>query len=125
MAATGVPTPCLSKFMPLTEKNSRTGRAWALCLAAACLFPPLGHRSAIAALPQLGFDRLPAAQLMAAMNRVTLLQILIEMYWRGVPPQELRRWERVHRWLYSLHARSRRSAYFWSSRMYRSSASAP
>jgi hypothetical protein len=37
-----------------------------------------------------------------------LLLVLMEMYWRGLPPRALLRWERLQRWLYSLHARSRR-----------------
>ena len=37
-----------------------------------------------------------------------LLQMLIEMYWRGIPPRELLDWQRTYRWLYGLHARSRR-----------------
>ena len=37
MAATGVATACLPKFMPLTEKTSRITRGWALVAMAACL----------------------------------------------------------------------------------------
>ncbi|MDH5219998.1 MAG: lipopolysaccharide kinase InaA family protein [Betaproteobacteria bacterium] len=37
-----------------------------------------------------------------------LLHMLIEMYWRGIPPRELLDWQRAYRWLYGLHARSRR-----------------
>lgn len=47
-------------------------------LVAACRFPPLGHRSAIASLPQLGFRKVPAARLYDAMNRATALKVLIE-----------------------------------------------
>jgi 2-keto-3-deoxy-L-rhamnonate aldolase RhmA len=47
-------------------------------IAAACQFPPQGHRSAIASLPQLGFQKVTLAELQQAMNRTTLLQILIE-----------------------------------------------
>lgn len=47
-------------------------------LVAACRFPPLGHRSAIASLPQLGFRKVAAARLYDAMNRATALKVLIE-----------------------------------------------
>lgn len=47
-------------------------------LVAACRFPPLGHRSAIASLPQLGFRKVPAARLYDTMNRATALKVLIE-----------------------------------------------
>ncbi len=47
-------------------------------LVAACRFPPLGHRSAIGSLPQLGFRKMPAARLYGAMNRATALKVLIE-----------------------------------------------
>ena len=47
-------------------------------VVAACRFPPLGHRSAIAQLPTVGYQRLPAAQLNDACNRNTLVKLLIE-----------------------------------------------
>lgn len=37
-----------------------------------------------------------------------LLQMLVEMYWRGVPPRSLLRWVRLRRWLNGLWIRSRR-----------------
>lgn len=47
-------------------------------LVAACRFPPLGHRSAIASLPQAQYARLPAGALFAQMNRATAVKVLIE-----------------------------------------------
>jgi len=47
-------------------------------LVAACRFPPLGHRSAIATLPHVGYQKMPAAAFNEAMNRTTLLKVLIE-----------------------------------------------
>ena len=47
-------------------------------LVSACRFPPLGHRSAIATLPQVGYRRLPAATLYSTVNRATLVQVLVE-----------------------------------------------
>ncbi|WP_432730656.1 HpcH/HpaI aldolase family protein [Variovorax sp. W6] len=47
-------------------------------LAAACRFPPHGHRSAIAALPQFGFQRLPAAETYRLANDTVLVNVLIE-----------------------------------------------
>ncbi|MEZ2295136.1 HpcH/HpaI aldolase/citrate lyase family protein [Variovorax sp. RCC_210] len=47
-------------------------------LVAACRFPPLGHRSAIGALPHLGYRKLAAAEFNAAMNRATAVKVLIE-----------------------------------------------
>lgn len=44
----------------------------------ACRFPPQGHRSAIAQLPQFGYAALPPAQLYASANRNTLVKVLIE-----------------------------------------------
>ncbi len=37
-----------------------------------------------------------------------LLQMLAEMYWRGIPPRALLRWERRYRWLYGLQILKRR-----------------
>lgn len=47
-------------------------------VVAACRFPPLGHRSAIAQLPAVSYQRLPAAQLNEVCNRNTLVKLLIE-----------------------------------------------
>jgi len=47
-------------------------------LVAACRFPPLGHRSAIASLPLVQHARLPAATLFETANRATLVKVLIE-----------------------------------------------
>ncbi len=47
-------------------------------LVAACRFPPLGHRSAIASLPHVGYKKMPAATFNEAMNRSTMLKVLIE-----------------------------------------------
>jgi 2-keto-3-deoxy-L-rhamnonate aldolase RhmA len=52
--------------------------AQARLLAACCRFPPAGSRSMIARLPQDGFARLPAAELIAAANARTVVQALIE-----------------------------------------------
>jgi 4-hydroxy-2-oxoheptanedioate aldolase len=47
-------------------------------LVAACRFPPLGHRSAISTLPQVGYRKLAVNTLNEAMNRLTVLKVLIE-----------------------------------------------
>jgi 2-keto-3-deoxy-L-rhamnonate aldolase RhmA len=47
-------------------------------LVAACRFPPLGHRSAIASLSLVQYARLPAAALFETANRATLVKVLIE-----------------------------------------------
>lgn len=44
----------------------------------ACRFPPQGHRSAIAGLPHLGWRRMPAGDFNAAMNRRTVVKVLLE-----------------------------------------------
>lgn len=44
----------------------------------ACRFPPLGARSAINSLPQLEMRRVDASRMNAAMNRATLVKILVE-----------------------------------------------
>jgi 2-keto-3-deoxy-L-rhamnonate aldolase RhmA len=41
-------------------------------------FPPRGHRSQIALLPQVKYRKLPAAELMAAADRATTVHILLE-----------------------------------------------
>ena len=50
----------------------------AVDLAAACRFPPLGHRSAVAALPQFGYRRLPAAETYRLANDAVVVNVLIE-----------------------------------------------
>lgn len=52
--------------------------AQAADLAAACRFPPHGHRSAIAALTQFGFQRLPPAETYQRANDTVLVNMLIE-----------------------------------------------
>jgi 4-hydroxy-2-oxoheptanedioate aldolase len=47
-------------------------------LVAACRFPPSGHRSAIGSLPHVGYRKMRAAEFNEAMNRSTLLKVLIE-----------------------------------------------
>lgn len=47
-------------------------------LAAACRFPPHGHRSAIAALPQFGYRRLAAAETYRLANDAVVVNMLIE-----------------------------------------------
>jgi 2-keto-3-deoxy-L-rhamnonate aldolase RhmA len=49
----------------------------------AARFPPRGHRSFVASLPQFGFRRLQSAELMQASDRCTTVQILLESE-RGV-----------------------------------------
>ncbi|MEA2949445.1 MAG: hypothetical protein QOI40_4775 [Alphaproteobacteria bacterium] len=50
----------------------------AQAIVAACRFPPFGHRSAVATLPHLNFQRMPAAEFNAALNRATVVKILLE-----------------------------------------------
>lgn len=52
--------------------------AQAADVVAACRFPPMGHRSAIAQLPTLRYQRIPAATLNPVCNRNTLVKLLIE-----------------------------------------------
>lgn len=47
-------------------------------LAAACRFPPHGHRSAIAVLPQFGYRRLPVAETYRLANDTVVVNVLIE-----------------------------------------------
>jgi 4-hydroxy-2-oxoheptanedioate aldolase len=47
-------------------------------IVAACRFPPLGHRSAIATLPHVNFERMPAEQFNQALNQATVVKILLE-----------------------------------------------
>jgi 4-hydroxy-2-oxoheptanedioate aldolase len=50
----------------------------AAAVVAACRFPPLGHRSAIASLSSFGFAPLAPAALYEAANRSVLVKVLIE-----------------------------------------------
>jgi 4-hydroxy-2-oxoheptanedioate aldolase len=47
-------------------------------IVAACRFPPFGHRSAIATLAHVGYQKLPADQFNQRMNRATVVKILVE-----------------------------------------------
>lgn len=47
-------------------------------IVAACRFPPLGHRSAIATLAHVDFKKMPPEQFNAALNRATVVKILLE-----------------------------------------------
>src|ERR1700691_3866698 len=47
-------------------------------IATACRFPPFGHRSAVATLAHVGFQQLPVHQFNLAMNRATVVKMLIE-----------------------------------------------
>jgi 2-keto-3-deoxy-L-rhamnonate aldolase RhmA len=44
----------------------------------ACRFPPLGHRSAIATLAHVGFQKLPPVRLYQTLNQATVVKVLIE-----------------------------------------------
>ena len=44
----------------------------------ACRFPPFGHRSAVATLPHIHYEKLPAVQFNKFMNEATVIKILIE-----------------------------------------------
>jgi 2-keto-3-deoxy-L-rhamnonate aldolase RhmA len=50
----------------------------ALLIAQATRFPPLGHRSQLAMVPQLGMTPTPAATMNPELNRRTIVKILIE-----------------------------------------------
>jgi 4-hydroxy-2-oxoheptanedioate aldolase len=50
----------------------------AQAVVAACRFPPLGHRSAVATLAHLDFKMIPAPEFNAALNRATVVKILLE-----------------------------------------------
>jgi 4-hydroxy-2-oxoheptanedioate aldolase len=52
--------------------------AQAADVVAACRFPPLGHRSAIATLPSVEYRRLSPTQLYDVANRSTVVKLLIE-----------------------------------------------
>jgi 4-hydroxy-2-oxoheptanedioate aldolase len=47
-------------------------------IVAACRFPPLGHRSAVAALPHLDFRKMPAEEFNRTLNHATVVKILLE-----------------------------------------------
>src|ERR1700733_6949933 len=47
-------------------------------IIAACRFPPLGHRSAIATLAHVNFEKMSASQFNQTMNRATVVKILLE-----------------------------------------------
>src|SRR6266849_5354270 len=47
-------------------------------IVAACRFPPFGHRSAVATLAHVGFQKMPAAQFNRTMNEATVVKILLE-----------------------------------------------
>jgi 2-keto-3-deoxy-L-rhamnonate aldolase RhmA len=47
-------------------------------LVAACKFPPLGHRSAIATLPLVEFRSIPVGEFNGLMNSATIVKVLIE-----------------------------------------------
>jgi 2-keto-3-deoxy-L-rhamnonate aldolase RhmA len=47
-------------------------------VVAACRFPPFGHRSAVTALAHLGFEKMPPEQFNRALNRATVVKILLE-----------------------------------------------
>jgi 2-keto-3-deoxy-L-rhamnonate aldolase RhmA len=60
-------------IVPRVESAEEAERA-----VAASRFPPRGQRSQIARLPQLGFQRLPAAELMERADQLTSVHILLE-----------------------------------------------
>jgi 2-keto-3-deoxy-L-rhamnonate aldolase RhmA len=60
-------------IVPRVESAEEAAR-----VVAASRFPPRGQRSQIARLPQLGFQRLPAAELMERVERLTSVHILLE-----------------------------------------------
>lgn len=47
-------------------------------VVAACRFPPFGHRSAVAMLAHLDFQKMPAPEFNATLNRATVVKILLE-----------------------------------------------
>jgi 2-keto-3-deoxy-L-rhamnonate aldolase RhmA len=47
-------------------------------IVAACRFPPFGHRSAIATLPHLNFQKMPAVEFNRELNRAIVVKILLE-----------------------------------------------
>jgi len=60
-------------IVPRVESAEEAKRA-----VAAARFPPRGHRSQIARLPQFGFQRLAAADLMERADQLTSVHILLE-----------------------------------------------
>ena len=47
-------------------------------IVAACRFPPFGHRSAVATLAHLDFQKMPASQFNRTLNEATVVKILLE-----------------------------------------------
>jgi 4-hydroxy-2-oxoheptanedioate aldolase len=47
-------------------------------IVAACRFPPFGHRSAVASLAHIDYQRIPAEQFNRSMNQATVVKILLE-----------------------------------------------
>jgi 4-hydroxy-2-oxoheptanedioate aldolase len=47
-------------------------------IVAACRFPPFGHRSAVATLAHVDYQRIPAEQFNRSMNQATVVKILLE-----------------------------------------------
>jgi len=43
-----------------------------------CKYPPIGHRSAMGALPQFAYQSVPVGEAMAAANRETLVVVMLE-----------------------------------------------
>src|SRR5690606_1781972 len=43
-----------------------------------CKYPPIGHRSLTAPMPQLGFRTMPVAEAIEALNRNTLVVAMLE-----------------------------------------------
>ncbi len=52
--------------------------ATAARMVSQCRYPPVGHRSVTGALPQLGFKPTPLAEATVAINRETLLVVMLE-----------------------------------------------
>jgi 4-hydroxy-2-oxoheptanedioate aldolase len=47
-------------------------------IVAACRFPPFGHRSAVAALAHVDYQKIPPEQFNRSMNQATVVKILLE-----------------------------------------------
>lgn len=47
-------------------------------IVGACKYPPIGHRSLSSPLPQLGFETLPVVEAITALNRNTLIIVMLE-----------------------------------------------
>jgi 2-keto-3-deoxy-L-rhamnonate aldolase RhmA len=50
----------------------------AACIVSSCKYPPIGHRSLSSPLPQLGFEALPVADAITALNRNTMIIVMLE-----------------------------------------------